>query len=117
MCLRHWRMVPTSIKEAVLHHYRPGQCDDKKPSRAWHRAASAAIGFVARREKKPVTVAETFALLEFDYWPSDLKGLASLVAGQLRRSSKCIPPMSGCGLLAEDVRVAAAVLDRLAKEL
>ena len=43
MCLRHWRMVPADLQRAVWKHYRPGQCDDKKPSREWHAAADAAI--------------------------------------------------------------------------
>lgn len=50
MCLRHWRMVPRNLQRAVWLHYRPGQCDDKNPSEAWHQAADAAIAFVAARE-------------------------------------------------------------------
>ena len=62
MCLRHWRMVPKSIQRAVWRTYREGQCDDKRPSKAWDEAASAAIGFVARREGQPITKSEQQAL-------------------------------------------------------
>lgn len=67
MCLRHWRMVPRGIQRAVWDSYRPGQCDDKHPSAAWHKAADAAIGYVAQQEGHPVTAAEAGALAEFGY--------------------------------------------------
>jgi hypothetical protein len=47
--------------------YRPGQCDDKNPSEAWHQAADAAIGFVAALEGQPVRPAEHEALTAFGY--------------------------------------------------
>lgn len=50
MCLRHWRQVPKPLQQAVWRTYRPGQCDDKRPSMAWHEAADAAIAFVAQLE-------------------------------------------------------------------
>jgi hypothetical protein len=50
MCLRHWRMVPRKLQKAVWDTYRPGQCDDKRPSREWHDAADAAIKYVAALE-------------------------------------------------------------------
>jgi hypothetical protein len=50
MCRKHWRMVPPRIRRAVWRHYRPGQCDDKRPSKAWHEAADAAIAAVAKKE-------------------------------------------------------------------
>lgn len=40
-------MVPRRLQQAVYKHYRSGQCDDKRPSREWHEAANAAIGYVA----------------------------------------------------------------------
>ena len=43
MCWKHWRMVPDHLQRAVWRNYRPGQCDDKDPSEAWHEAADAAI--------------------------------------------------------------------------
>lgn len=50
MCGRHWYMVPKRIQAAVWKHYRPGQCDDKRPSKEWFEAANAAIASVARIE-------------------------------------------------------------------
>lgn len=50
MCLRHWRMVPRVVQQAVWRTYRPGQCDDMRVSSEWLTAATAAVGFVARRE-------------------------------------------------------------------
>lgn len=64
-CRDHWRMVPGAIRKGVWATYRPGQCDDMKPSREWHEAADAAIGWVARREGRHVTVAQTEALVRF----------------------------------------------------
>lgn len=62
MCLKHWRKVPRKIQRAVWAHYRPGQCDDMSPSKAWHSAADAAIGFVASLDKQPVRPQEIEAL-------------------------------------------------------
>lgn len=50
MCRRHWFMVPKKLRDAVWATYRPGQCDDKQPSEAWHKAADAAILAVAQKE-------------------------------------------------------------------
>lgn len=50
MCGRHWAMVPAKLQRAVWATYRPGQCDDKDPSEAWHEAADAAIAAVALQE-------------------------------------------------------------------
>lgn len=46
MCAAHWAQVPPSIKEAVNANYRRGQCDDRRPSPEWLRAARAAINAV-----------------------------------------------------------------------
>ena len=68
MCPQHWRRVPRSIQQAVYKHYRSGQCDDKRPSREWHEAASAAIGYVAILERTgSITVAEALALRAYGY--------------------------------------------------
>jgi hypothetical protein len=47
MCKKHWAMVPKDIQRQVWATYRDGQCDDKSPSREWHRAADLAIVHVA----------------------------------------------------------------------
>jgi hypothetical protein len=60
-------MVPSDIQRAVWASYRRGQCDDKRPSLAWHQAADAAIGHVALDESKSCTKAEARALIAFGY--------------------------------------------------
>lgn len=66
MCFKHWRMVPRAIQRAVWAAYRPGQCDDKRPSKEWHAAANAAIGAVARQEGQPLRHEERLALEAFE---------------------------------------------------
>lgn len=43
-------MVPLHIRRKVWQEYRPGQCDDKRPSQAWLDAAREAINHVAVQE-------------------------------------------------------------------
>lgn len=50
MCYRHWKMVPADLQRAVWAAYRPGQCDDKRPSEEWFKAADAAIEAVYQKE-------------------------------------------------------------------
>lgn len=52
MCKKHWFMVPKAIRNAVWKTYRPGQCDDMRPSEEWFEAAKMAIEAVARKEHK-----------------------------------------------------------------
>lgn len=54
MCLEHWRMVSRPTQLRVWAAYRPGQCDDKRPSLEWCRAADRAVEEVARRENMTV---------------------------------------------------------------
>ena len=65
MCGRHWALVPGIIQTNVYKYYRPGQCDDKNPSVAWHKAADAAIGAVALLEGQPIRAHELKALLSY----------------------------------------------------
>ena len=67
-CLPHWRMVPRAIQQAVWRHYRPGQCDDKSPSKEWHEAADAAIAAVAKKEASLAT-AKSAVLAKFKPFP------------------------------------------------
>jgi hypothetical protein len=67
MRLQHWRLVPRDIQRAVWENYRPGQCDDKRPSSEWFNAAEAAIGYVALREKQPPTNGEAKDLAAAGY--------------------------------------------------
>lgn len=68
MCRVHWFRVPKHIRDAVYANYRAGQCDDKRPSRAWHLAADAAIGWVAKIEGRTITIAESKALTASEAW-------------------------------------------------
>jgi hypothetical protein len=69
MCWNHWKQVPKNIQQAVYLHYRPGQCDDKHPSKEWHDAADAAIGFVAQKEGHKIRQIEAEALDKFGFVP------------------------------------------------
>lgn len=51
MCYAHWKMVPRPLQQAVWAAYRPGQCDDMKPSPEWFKAADAAIEAVFEKER------------------------------------------------------------------
>ena len=56
MCGRHWAQVPKDLQRAVWDAYRPGQEDDKRPSHAWHLAATDAIAAVFRLEVEAARV-------------------------------------------------------------
>jgi len=75
MCKVHWAMVPHSIQKDVWENYRVGQCNDKRPSLGWMRAADAAIGFVAMREGTPLTIRECEVLVNRGYRMSLLREL------------------------------------------
>lgn len=45
-------MVPAGLQRDVWAAYRPGQCDDKRPSETWFAAADAAIKAVWEAECK-----------------------------------------------------------------
>lgn len=55
MCPRHWAMVPKAQQDAVLRHYRRGQCQDMRPSAEWFAAAKLAVALVAQMEGKPMS--------------------------------------------------------------
>lgn len=75
MCPRHWRQVPVRIQRAVWATYRRGQCDDMNPSREWHDAADAAIGYVAALERRALRPPEIVALAALGYTTTtDLAG-------------------------------------------
>lgn len=50
MCTRHWRLVPSDLKDAVWAHYVTGQEHRKNPTAAYMAAARAAIDAVATKE-------------------------------------------------------------------
>jgi hypothetical protein len=49
-CREHWFMVPRDIRRRIWATYRPGQCDDMRPTREYLLAARDAVVAVARRE-------------------------------------------------------------------
>ena len=51
-CRKHWFMVPKPIRDRILAHYRPGQCDDWEPSMEYLIAAREAVVAVATQEGK-----------------------------------------------------------------
>ena len=51
MCLRHWRMVPKKLQDAIWAAYVPGQENRKDPTPEYLEAASAAIAAVAAKEE------------------------------------------------------------------
>lgn len=55
MCRKHWFMVPRDLQRRVWATYRPGQCDDWQPSKAYCEAAKAAVIAVAEKEGKTLT--------------------------------------------------------------
>lgn len=88
MCKRHWFMVPVRLRRAVWAHYRAGQCGDRRPSRAWLRAADAAIGYVANAEGLPYRNIEHDALNDSGYTSEALqrlRGIYRLEAGRPAR--------------------------------
>jgi hypothetical protein len=50
MCKRHWFSLPRHLRAWVWRTYRPGQEDDKRPSREYCEAAKACVEHVAAQE-------------------------------------------------------------------
>lgn len=50
MCYGHWAMVPNALQHAIKQTYRPGQCKDKRPSKAWIQNTLEARKVVRKRE-------------------------------------------------------------------
>lgn len=63
MCLMHWRLVPRPLQREVWRYYRPGQCNDQNPSRAYLDAAAAAIAAVQTKLQKKAQRNDTLPLL------------------------------------------------------
>lgn len=88
MCRVHWSKVPRKVQAAVYETYRVGQCDDMRPSKEWHRAADAAIGYVAKCEGLGFSVAEAEAMAFFGFADKRIKeGLAKIAAAKARKTS------------------------------
>lgn len=56
MCAAHWSLVPRDLQTRLLAAYRPGQCADKRPSRAWLRASAECRRAVASTEGRAAAV-------------------------------------------------------------
>lgn len=50
MCLRHWRMVPKSLQNAVWRAYREAPASGRGRNRAYCTACADAVEYVAKRE-------------------------------------------------------------------
>lgn len=78
MCYPHWKTVPAKLQRRVWDTYRNGQCDDKRPSEAWHEAADAAIAAVALKGgcppgKLPMSMVRAALKLAPELFGSNLK--------------------------------------------
>jgi hypothetical protein len=91
MCYAHWMMVPKKIRKQVMATYRPGQCNDKRPSEAWRKAADAAIVAVYVVEQLHAHIGKTIAEMQtpeakaavqkmFDATPEELGAAAAAAA-------------------------------------
>lgn len=86
MCKAHWFRLPSKIRRAVWMTYREGQCDDKSPSKEWHEAADAAIGYVAALEDEPLRMGEVNALVALGYEVKEKDGGIAVVEKKERRN-------------------------------
>lgn len=50
MCKRHWFMLAGWLRKKIWATYRPGQCDDMAPSRAYCEAARESVVYIAEKE-------------------------------------------------------------------
>ncbi len=50
MCLRHWRMVPRALQNAIWEHYRAGQEVDKRPTKEYMIVQKCAVLYVGIKE-------------------------------------------------------------------
>jgi hypothetical protein len=74
-CSRHWYMVPKPVRDRIWAAYRPGQCDDYKPSREYLEAAKEAVISVAIKEgREPDTRLYDMFLTRFKATPTEQIG-------------------------------------------
>lgn len=50
MCKAHWFRLPKPLRDAIWATYRPGQENDKQPSRAYLENAQCAIEWLANQD-------------------------------------------------------------------
>lgn len=53
-CLKHWRMLPTRLRDKIWAHYKPGQEITKIPSKEYIAVAKEVQVWIASREAKHV---------------------------------------------------------------
>jgi hypothetical protein len=63
MCKRHWYMLPGVVRNQIWATYRPGQCDDRRPSQRYCDAAKNALTVLAQKEGRTITGNEPELLL------------------------------------------------------
>lgn len=77
MCKKHWYMVPAPLRKRIWDVYRPGQENDKAPSRAYMKVASEAIQAVRIKEEaaRPARPARkgpwSITYTGRRFWPAD----------------------------------------------
>jgi hypothetical protein len=54
-CSRHWFMLPQRLRGRIWREYRPGQEDDKRPSRAYVEAAKDVQAWILENLRGEVT--------------------------------------------------------------
>ena len=67
MCWNHWRRVSKENQNKVWRTYRPGQCDDKKPSVHYCVAAFLAVVEVGEKEGYKITGNEPELFMYLNY--------------------------------------------------
>ena len=50
MCRRHWYTLPEEMRKLIWATYRPGQEDDKSPSRDYCIIAKTCVEYIAKQE-------------------------------------------------------------------
>ena len=80
-CAAHWRTLPSRIRLAVLHAYRPGQEIDKQPSPAYLVAQRRAVMWVAVREGRRTV--EDAAVEVLRWMPETREHLNIVMSGPL----------------------------------
>lgn len=64
VCGRHWKLLPKPLQRAIYVVYRPGQEDDKKPSRGYMIVQTTCRIAIAQAESRGVDVLHE----QIEYW-------------------------------------------------
>jgi hypothetical protein len=104
MCPGHWFRVPRDLQDRVWATYRRGQCDDKQPSEAWHKAADAAISAVWKLEMEAIAKFEAFI---FERAPEAVEDWAGFVHLTMTVSLK-----NACRALGANIAVGTVIGER-----